>query len=57
MLNALDALTTVLVGLMDPENRPEDWREQRRRWDRYRHVRVAGLVAASALLVTALTWD
>ncbi|MCT6775067.1 anthrone oxygenase family protein [Streptomyces rubiginosohelvolus] len=37
-----------------PENRPEDWKEQMNRWDRYHYVRVAILVAAFASLVTAL---
>ncbi|MFE5956969.1 anthrone oxygenase family protein [Streptomyces rubiginosohelvolus] len=35
-------------------NRPEDWKEQMNRWDRYHYVRVAILVAAFASLVTAL---
>jgi uncharacterized membrane protein len=38
-----------------PENRPEDWKEQAHRWDRYHYARVAVLIAAFALLVTALT--
>ncbi|MFM9370522.1 anthrone oxygenase family protein [Streptomyces sp. Da 82-17] len=37
-----------------PENRPEDWKEQQNRWDRYHYVRVAVIVAAFALLVAAL---
>ncbi|TDT29319.1 putative membrane protein [Streptomyces sp. BK208] len=37
-----------------PENRPADWKEQMNRWDRYHYVRVAVIVAAFALLVTAL---
>ncbi|GGB29549.1 membrane protein [Flexivirga endophytica] len=37
-----------------PENRPEDWQDQSDRWDRYHYVRVAVIVAAFALLVTAL---
>ncbi|TYR35695.1 DUF1772 domain-containing protein, partial [Streptomyces parvus] len=37
-----------------PENRPEDWKEQMNRWDRYHYVRVAVLIAAFASLVTAL---
>ncbi|MFJ5228408.1 anthrone oxygenase family protein [Kitasatospora sp. NPDC088391] len=37
-----------------PANRPADWREQQARWDRYHYARVAVLVAAFALLVTAL---
>ncbi|MGW1295208.1 anthrone oxygenase family protein [Streptomyces sp. NPDC002533] len=37
-----------------PENRPEDWKEQMNRWDRYHYARVAVLVAAFASLVTAL---
>ncbi|AZM58263.1 MULTISPECIES: DUF1772 domain-containing protein [unclassified Streptomyces] len=37
-----------------PENRPADWKEQMRRWDRYHHVRVAVIVAAFAVLVAAL---
>ncbi|MFD8571245.1 DUF1772 domain-containing protein [Streptomyces sp. NPDC059639] len=37
-----------------PENRPEDWKEQMNRWDRWHYVRVAVIVAAFALLVTAL---
>ncbi|MFB7944731.1 anthrone oxygenase family protein [Kitasatospora phosalacinea] len=38
-----------------PENRPADWKEQSARWDRYHYARVAVLVAAFALLATALT--
>ncbi|MER8045957.1 DUF1772 domain-containing protein [Streptomyces sp. NPDC094032] len=38
-----------------PENRPADWKEQSNRWDRYHYVRVAVIIAAFALLVTALT--
>lgn len=37
-----------------PENRPEDWKEQMNRWDRYHYVRVVVLIAAFASLVTAL---
>ncbi len=37
-----------------PENRPEDWKEQMNRWDRYHYVRVAVLIAAFASLVAAL---
>ncbi|MFJ4716024.1 anthrone oxygenase family protein [Streptomyces sp. NPDC088785] len=37
-----------------PENRPEDWKEQMNRWDRYHYVRVAVIIAAFALLVVAL---
>ncbi|MFF8375353.1 anthrone oxygenase family protein [Streptomyces sp. NPDC015661] len=37
-----------------PENRPEDWKEQMNRWDRYHYVRVAVIIAAFTLLVTAL---
>ena len=36
------------------ENRPEDWKEQMNRWDRYHYVRVAIIIAAFALLATAL---
>ncbi|MFI8419962.1 anthrone oxygenase family protein [Streptomyces sp. NPDC085479] len=38
-----------------PENRPADWKEQTNRWDRYHYVRVAVIVAAFTLLVTALS--
>ncbi|MFF2146794.1 anthrone oxygenase family protein [Kitasatospora sp. NPDC058190] len=37
-----------------PENRPEDWKEQMNRWDRFHYVRVAVIIAAFALLVSAL---
>ncbi|MER7845393.1 DUF1772 domain-containing protein [Kitasatospora sp. NPDC096077] len=37
-----------------PENRPADWKEQSDRWDRYHYARVAVIVAAFTLLVTAL---
>ncbi|GGZ01102.1 membrane protein [Streptomyces poonensis] len=36
------------------ENRPEDWKEQMNRWDRFHYVRVAVIIAALALLVAAL---
>lgn len=38
-----------------PENRPADWKQQANRWDRLHYVRVAVIIAAFALLVTALT--
>ena len=38
-----------------PENRPADWKQQLNRWDRFHYVRVAVIIAAFALLVTALT--
>ena len=37
-----------------PENRPADWKEQSKRWDRYHYVRVAVIIAAFALLAAAL---
>jgi uncharacterized membrane protein len=36
------------------ESRPEDWKEQMNRWDRFHYVRVAVIIAAFALLVAAL---
>ncbi|MFJ9908088.1 anthrone oxygenase family protein [Streptomyces sp. NPDC101152] len=38
-----------------PENRPADWKEQLHRWERWHYARVAVIIAAFALLVTALT--
>ncbi|MDX2531096.1 DUF1772 domain-containing protein [Streptomyces europaeiscabiei] len=38
-----------------PENRPEDWKEQMNRWERWHYVRVAVLIGAFTLLVAALT--
>ncbi|MET7455886.1 DUF1772 domain-containing protein [Streptomyces sp. NPDC005574] len=38
-----------------PENRPENWKQQLNRWERLHYVRVAVIVAAFALVVTALT--
>ncbi|MFI5802534.1 anthrone oxygenase family protein [Streptomyces sp. NPDC051561] len=38
-----------------PENRPADWKEQSARWDRFHYVRVAVIIAAFALLATALS--
>ncbi|MER5960707.1 DUF1772 domain-containing protein [Streptomyces sp. NPDC002057] len=37
-----------------PENRPADWKEQLRRWERYHYLRVAVIIAAFTLLVAAL---
>ncbi|MET9464255.1 DUF1772 domain-containing protein [Streptomyces sp. NPDC006544] len=37
-----------------PENRPADWKQQLHRWERWHYVRVAVLIGAFALLVTAL---
>ena len=37
-----------------PENRPADWKQQATRWDRYHYLRVAVIIAAFALLATAL---
>ncbi|MET9460276.1 DUF1772 domain-containing protein [Streptomyces canus] len=37
-----------------PENRPADWKEQLNRWERYHYLRVAVIIAAFALLASAL---
>ncbi|MFE6072837.1 anthrone oxygenase family protein [Streptomyces sp. NPDC056525] len=37
-----------------PENRPADWKQQLQRWNRYHYIRVAVIIAAFTLLVTAL---
>ncbi|MFD7906401.1 anthrone oxygenase family protein [Kitasatospora sp. NPDC059722] len=36
-----------------PENRPADWKEQMKRWERYHYGRVAVIIAAFALLAAA----
>lgn len=36
-----------------PESRPEDWKEQLNRWNRFHYVRVAVIIAAFAVLVAA----
>ncbi|WP_432108213.1 anthrone oxygenase family protein [Streptomyces sp. AA1529] len=38
-----------------PENRPVDWKQQLNRWGRWHYARVAVIIAAFALLATALT--
>ncbi|MFD9240853.1 anthrone oxygenase family protein [Streptomyces sp. NPDC059556] len=38
-----------------PENRPADWKDQMKRWDRYHYARVAVIIAAFTLLVAART--
>ncbi|MDX3643749.1 DUF1772 domain-containing protein [Streptomyces sp. MB09-02B] len=38
-----------------PDNRPADWKQQLNRWERLHYIRVAVIIAAFALLVTALT--
>ncbi|MFJ3224444.1 anthrone oxygenase family protein [Streptomyces sp. NPDC086783] len=37
-----------------PESRPDDWKEQMNRWDRWHYVRVAVIIAAFACLAAAL---
>ncbi|MFJ6835433.1 anthrone oxygenase family protein [Streptomyces sp. NPDC091209] len=37
-----------------PDNRPADWKQQMKRWDRYHYVRVAVIIAAFVLLAAAL---
>ena len=37
-----------------PGNRPEDWKQQLNRWERFHYLRVAVIIAAFALLVAAL---
>jgi uncharacterized membrane protein len=37
-----------------PENRPADWKEQLNRWERWHYLRVAVLISAFTLLVTAV---
>ncbi|MEV6105217.1 DUF1772 domain-containing protein [Streptomyces sp. NPDC051940] len=36
------------------ENRPADWKQQLHRWERYHYLRVAVIIGAFTLLVTAL---
>ncbi|MGJ3558768.1 anthrone oxygenase family protein [Streptomyces sp. INA 01156] len=38
-----------------PDSQPADWKQQKDRWDRLHHVRVAVIITAFALLVAALT--
>ncbi|MCX5397225.1 DUF1772 domain-containing protein [Streptomyces sp. NBC_00102] len=38
-----------------PGNRPEDWKQQLNRWERWHYARVTVLVAAFAVLVAGLT--
>ncbi|WP_232498153.1 anthrone oxygenase family protein [Agromyces humatus] len=38
-----------------PDSHPDDWREQQQRWDRLHYARVALIVAAFVLVVTATT--
>ncbi|MDI3406318.1 DUF1772 domain-containing protein [Streptomyces cavernicola] len=42
------------VKTWTPENRPADWKQQMTRWDRWHYGRVAVIVAAFTLIVTAL---
>ncbi|TDB88246.1 DUF1772 domain-containing protein [Actinomadura sp. 7K534] len=37
-----------------PDNRPDDWKQQMNRWDRFHYVRVAVIIAAFTLLPAAL---
>ncbi|GAA0582727.1 DUF1772 domain-containing protein [Actinomadura livida] len=37
-----------------PDNRPDDWKQQISRWDRFHYVRVAIIIAAFTLLPAAL---
>jgi len=38
-----------------PESLPDDWKEQMNHWDRFHYIRLAVIVAAFALLATALS--
>ncbi|MGX6606052.1 anthrone oxygenase family protein [Micromonosporaceae bacterium Da 78-11] len=38
-----------------PDDRPADWQQQMKRWDRFHYVRVAVIIIAFALLVAART--
>lgn len=38
-----------------PGNRPQDWKRQMTRWERWHYVRVAVILAAFSLLAAALT--
>jgi len=61
-LLALSVLMSVLllvpinnrVRTWTPDNRPADWKQQVKRWDRLHQVRVAVIVAAFGLLGAAL---
>jgi uncharacterized membrane protein len=37
-----------------PDNRPDDWKQQMKRWDRLHYIRVVVIVAAFTMLVAAL---
>ncbi|MEU8710325.1 DUF1772 domain-containing protein [Streptomyces sp. NPDC048565] len=37
-----------------PDNLPDDWKQQANRWDRFHYVRVAIIIGAFTLLVTAV---
>ncbi|EHK88795.1 DUF1772 domain-containing protein [Saccharomonospora azurea] len=37
-----------------PDTRPDDWKKQMNRWDRFHYVRVVIIIAAFVLLVAAL---
>lgn len=62
MLLALSVVMSVLLLVpinnrnkaWTPENRPEDWRVQLNRWERWHYLRVAVIIAAFALLAAAL---
>lgn len=38
-----------------PDSRPDDWKEQVHRWDKYHYVRVVVIIAAFAVIGAALT--
>ncbi|AGZ40133.1 DUF1772 domain-containing protein [Actinoplanes friuliensis] len=37
-----------------PDNRPDDWKQQMKRWDRLHYIRVVVIIAAFTMLVAAL---
>jgi uncharacterized membrane protein len=39
------------IAKWDPEDLPNDWRELRRRWDKFHHVRIVLLLIALACLI------
>lgn len=51
---AVNVRINLVTGTWDPDDPPEDWREQRRRWEAFQGVR-ASLQVTGFLLITAAT--
>ena len=51
---AVNVRINVVTGRWDPDNPPQDWREQRRRWERFQGIRAVLQLIGFAVITAAV---